>query len=68
MNKEMMNKEMKNRVEGLINMSLLSDFDAVVEQLIDDLQQEEPFETDDIVKYLSGRMVYRECTPSRVGA
>ena len=51
--------EMKNRIEGLIHQSMLSDFDAIVTQLIDDLLQEEPFEAEDIVKYLSERMALR---------
>ena len=62
-----MNKEMKNRIEGLIHQSILSDFDEIVARLIDDLLQEEPFEAEDIVKYLSERMAFRECPPSGVG-
>ncbi len=54
-----MNKEMKNRIEGLIHQSILSDFDEIVKWLIDDLLKEEPFEAEDIVKYLSERMALR---------
>lgn len=54
---------MKNRIEGLINIAYLSDFDEIVSRLIDDLQKEEPFETDDIIEYLSERIVYREGSP-----
>ena len=54
---------MKNRIEGLINIAYLSDFDKIVSRLIDDLQNEEPFETDDIIEYLSERIVYREGSP-----
>jgi hypothetical protein len=46
----------KQRIDGLISTSLLWRFLDTVNDIVDDVQKEEPFEREDVIKYLESQL------------
>lgn len=46
----------KQRIDSLISISLLYKFLDTVNDIVDDIQKEEPFEREDVIKYLESQL------------
>jgi len=51
-----MSKEMIERLEGLYSTDLMKDFINTYHKIVIDIQDEEPFETEDIIEFLTSKM------------
>ncbi len=59
MNKEQQLKDRNERLEGLYNINLMKRFLDTFDDLVEDIQDEEPFEEIDIVEFLTMKMEER---------
>lgn len=50
------NYNMYKRIDGLVNINAMGEFLNTAEFIINDLQSEEPFERQDVVRYLKERL------------
>jgi hypothetical protein len=48
--------DMYQRIDGLVNIKLVDEFIDQFAAICTDVQNEEPFETADVIKYLTARM------------
>ena len=52
--------DMYQRIDGLVNIKLVDEFIDQFAAICTDVQNEEPFETADVIKYLAAKMNEKE--------
>jgi hypothetical protein len=52
--------DMYQRIDGLVNIKLVDEFIDQFATILQDVQNEEPFETSDVIKYLTTKMNEKE--------
>tara|TARA_B110000211_G_C14078363_1_gene553237 strand:+ start:296 stop:475 length:180 start_codon:yes stop_codon:yes gene_type:complete len=52
--------DMYQRIDGLVNIKLVDEFIDQFAAICTDAQNEEPFETADVIKYLTAKMNEKE--------
>ena len=51
-----MKQTTNHRIDSLVTISLLTELRETVNRIVDDVQQEEDFEREDVIKYLERRL------------